>query len=84
MLEESKFSSKPVKQAAIGRINSIRPLNLKELEKKPKFDGKFYLIATLGKTETSKTYLAQDAKKPSNKQVVKVYQVAGMPLQKLT
>ena len=55
---------KNYKQEAIIGSMLLKPLGLAELNKRPVFDNKYHLIATLGKTESSKTYLAQDIKKP--------------------
>jgi hypothetical protein len=60
VLKESILDGIKWKQEAIIGAQSLKPLGLADLNKRPVFDGKYHLIATLGKGQSSKTYLAQD------------------------
>ena len=60
------------KQAWIG-IQPIKPIGLAELRKKPVFNKKHHLLATLAENEKTKIYLAQDIQKPGIKSVIKVW-----------
>lgn len=75
---------KNYKQEAIIGSMLLKPLGLAELNKRPVFDNKYHLIATLGKTESSKTFLAQDIKKPQEKSAFKILQGSNLPKASIT
>ena len=52
----------------------MKQLGLSELKKRPIFNSKYHLIATIGKSVDSKVYLAQEIQKPSNRSAFKIMQ----------